>query len=57
MMRYSMANREGAGIRKSTARGPHSGDGSNPGLRLIGKSKRQSIDWRGAGLRADHDRG
>ncbi|MCG5444105.1 SDR family NAD(P)-dependent oxidoreductase [Micromonospora sp. NIE79] len=46
-----------SGIRKSTARGHHGGDGSNPGFRLIGKDERQNIDWKGAGRRADPDRG
>jgi len=46
-----------SGIRKSTARGHHRGDGSNPGFRLIGEDERQSIDWKGAGRRADPDRG
>ncbi|WP_422771146.1 hypothetical protein ACN28C_31645 [Plantactinospora sp. WMMC1484] len=40
---------EGAGVRKSTARGHHGGDGSNPGLRLIGKSKRQKLSTVGGG--------
>lgn len=41
-----------SGIRKGTARGHHRGDGSNPGFRLIGEDKRQSIDWKGrAGVR------
>jgi len=30
---------------------------TNPGLRLIGQDERKSIDWRGAGRRANHDRG
>ena len=41
----------------ASACGHHSGDALNPGFRLIGEDERQSIDWKGAGRRADPDRG
>jgi hypothetical protein len=46
-----------SGIRKSTARGHRGGDALILASGCSGTMSGKSIDWRGAGRRADHDRG